>query len=215
MSMNKKRLYKGETLEDRKNKRKLQFMTAGHELFGTIGFRQTTVRLLCKEAKLTDRYFYESFTDIENLLEIVYLSEIKIIKDKLTEVSLNVIHLKDSDLILNVTLNAYFDVVQDPKIARIVWLEVLGVSNRIDRLYNAAYQEFALFYKILVKSIYPDTKLNDKELDILALGVIGAVSQVTMAWLLSDYKLDRNEIINSMTYLIRSISASFENNNLR
>lgn len=145
MSMNKKRLYKGETLEDRKNKRKLQFMTAGHELFGTIGFRQTTVRLLCKEAKLTDRYFYESFTDIENLLEIVYLSEIKIIKDKLTEVSLNVIHLKDSDLILNVTLNAYFDVVQDPKIARIVWLEVLGVSNRIDRLYNAAYQEFALF----------------------------------------------------------------------
>ncbi len=71
------RTYGGESLADRQAKRRQKFMAAGHELFGTVGFRQTTVRLLCKQAELTDRYFYESFDSIEDLLAAVYQQAIE------------------------------------------------------------------------------------------------------------------------------------------
>jgi len=66
------RIYGGLSLEDRKKQRREQFLQAGINVFGTSGFRSATVRSLCKEAKLTDRYFYESYGNLENLLKAVY-----------------------------------------------------------------------------------------------------------------------------------------------
>ena len=66
------RPYAGERPGERVLRRRQQFLDAGLELFGSIGYRATTVRILCKQAKLTDRYFYESFTSTEDLLLEVY-----------------------------------------------------------------------------------------------------------------------------------------------
>ncbi|WP_156506429.1 TetR/AcrR family transcriptional regulator, partial [Oleiphilus sp. HI0117] len=66
------RTYGGVSLAERKKLRKQQFLDAGLRLFGCCGFRNSTVRSLCKEAKLTDRYFYESYSGLENLLLAVY-----------------------------------------------------------------------------------------------------------------------------------------------
>src|ERR1700735_1278322 len=66
------RPYGGESPADRVARRRGQFLDAGLELFGTDGYRATTVRGLCKQAKVTDRYFYESFSGTEDLLAAVY-----------------------------------------------------------------------------------------------------------------------------------------------
>jgi len=62
----------GTTLRDRRAIRRAQLIEAGLDLLGTSGGAAVTVRAVCRRAKLTERYFYESFADREQLVLAVY-----------------------------------------------------------------------------------------------------------------------------------------------
>jgi AcrR family transcriptional regulator len=62
----------GTTLSDRRAARRAQLLDAGLDLLGTTGSAAVTVRAVCRHAKLTERYFYESFADREELVVAVY-----------------------------------------------------------------------------------------------------------------------------------------------
>ena len=66
------RLYAGTGPEQRQARRRAAFVDAGLNLFGREGFRHVSVKRLCDEAGLTQRYFYESFADRSALLAAVY-----------------------------------------------------------------------------------------------------------------------------------------------
>jgi len=63
----KRRSFKGMSLEERQAERRERLMEAGLQAYGTQGFFSVTVRDICIEAKLTERYFYESFKNSEAL----------------------------------------------------------------------------------------------------------------------------------------------------
>ncbi|MFC3901960.1 transcriptional regulator, TetR family [Acinetobacter marinus] len=197
------RTYAGESLEDRQAKRRSQFIEAAYELFGTIGFRQTTVRNLCKQAGLTDRYFYESFQSIEQLLAEVYQREIGLIETAvLNSISTNINQVSVKSLIEQ-TLAVFFAVAENTKTAKIVWFEVLGVSETIDQLYISTIQNFANLFAQISLNVYPDLKISKAEVTTIAIGVIGAISQTTSLWYLSNYQTDKQTLIRSMSYMIQ------------
>ncbi len=208
------RIYGGESLADRQAKRRHQFLQAGHELFGTIGFRQTTVRLLCKQAGLTDRYFYESFPSLEALLEAVYLQAIDDVKMQIMLAVANSAG-QSVDIMIERVLDAFFRTVESPKMARIIWLEVLGVSPHIDGVYNAALQNFAELFRQLSLSTYPDLDLSEDEIQVLALGMIGAVSEATKSWLISGYQIKRATMVKSTAYIICGLTMLMAERNLK
>ena len=66
------RTWRGQTIEERQAERRDRLIEAGIELFGTQGYAATSVKAICTEAGLTERYFYETFNDREDLLSEVY-----------------------------------------------------------------------------------------------------------------------------------------------
>ncbi|MFD0533010.1 TetR/AcrR family transcriptional regulator [Actinomadura luteofluorescens] len=62
------RPYRGVPADQRRARRRAALLAAGLELLGTQGWAATTVRKVCAEAGLNDRYFYESFPDRDALL---------------------------------------------------------------------------------------------------------------------------------------------------
>jgi AcrR family transcriptional regulator len=60
------------TLEDRAAARRAALIEAGVELLGTEGAAGVTVRAVCRGARLTERYFYESFDGRDALLRAVH-----------------------------------------------------------------------------------------------------------------------------------------------
>jgi AcrR family transcriptional regulator len=62
----------GSTLEDRAAARRAALVEAGVDLLGTEGAAGVTVRAVCRGAKLTERYFYESFDGRDALLRAVH-----------------------------------------------------------------------------------------------------------------------------------------------
>lgn len=66
------RRYSGLDADQRTRQRRDAILAAALELFGTNGYAATSVKQICREAALTERYFYESFTDRHACLVALY-----------------------------------------------------------------------------------------------------------------------------------------------
>jgi AcrR family transcriptional regulator len=64
--------WSGVPLEDRQVLRRDELIAAGVQLLGGDGGPAVTVRAVCRETGLTERYFYESFTDRDEFVRAVY-----------------------------------------------------------------------------------------------------------------------------------------------
>ncbi len=64
--------WSGVPLEDRQARRRDELVTAGVQLLGSQDGPALTVRAVCRGAGLTERYFYESFTDRDDFVRAVY-----------------------------------------------------------------------------------------------------------------------------------------------
>jgi AcrR family transcriptional regulator len=66
------RRYGGKSAEQRRAERRVQLVDAALEIWQEQGWAAVTMRGVCARAGLTDRYFYESFTDRDALLGVVW-----------------------------------------------------------------------------------------------------------------------------------------------
>lgn len=200
------RLYGGERTEDRIQRRHEQFLDAGLHLFGTVGFKGTSVRGLCREARLTDRYFYESFASVEDVLVQVYEREMT---RQMQAVLATVGELKPGmsiEQLARPALHAYFAVHRDPLVARTVWFEILGVSPRVDALYQNTIQQFGQLMLTLIKTLYPELTLSQSKESLMALCLVGAISQATVAWIISDYESPVDELIDVVILILEGLA---------
>lgn len=65
------RTYRGMTAADRVQERRERLIAAGLQMFGTRGIAAARVDDICAEAGLTKRYFYESFSSPDGLVQAV------------------------------------------------------------------------------------------------------------------------------------------------
>lgn len=190
-----RRRYRGESLEHRQAARREQLIAAGIECFGRQGFHQTSVRAVCAEAGLTERYFYESFEHSEALLIAVY--------DHLTELlqagTANALRAAGTqpDAMARAALEVYFRFNEDPRYARIMLFEVLGVSPAVDARYRQCMEIYARQIETILSAVAAATRRRSLRLDLIATGLVGAVVQIAMQWVLSGYAGARRTAVDS------------------
>ncbi|WP_193046346.1 TetR/AcrR family transcriptional regulator [Mycolicibacterium baixiangningiae] len=64
--------WSGVPLQDRQALRRDELIAAGVQLLGSAAGSGLTVRAVCREAGLTERYFYESFVDRDQFVRAAY-----------------------------------------------------------------------------------------------------------------------------------------------
>ena len=193
------RTYGGLTQKQRKAARYKQFLEAGLEVFGTSGFRTATVRKLCRQAKLTDRYFYEAFGSLELLLIDVYKCQMDIIQSRVITAITDVLPNQDIQLIANVGLTNFFTGLEDPRIAQVCMVELEGVSLDVSDLYHSYINNFADTFSSMASLVYPSWQLTDEEWKILGISLVGAMRQAATYWLLSNYAMDKQALVKATT----------------
>jgi len=195
------RLYGGLAMEERVATRRARFIEAGIELFGTQGFRGATVRGICAAAGLTDRYFYESFTSLEALLAEVYRTLRDGFARRLTEESFGAEGWHGDDAAVERQVTAayeiWFDTVRDPRVARILLVEVLGVSPPMDALYEASAREMAELTITPLAATRPAIRLSKARRELLGRALVGAGLQVAKMWMTGGYRLPRRDVVRT------------------
>ncbi len=201
------RSYGGESPEDRASRRRRQLLDAGLEVFGTQGYRQATVRQLCREAKVADRYFYEQFDHAEDLLLAVYEE----CTGRLEQAVLAAVADLDAgaavEALAESGLDAFLGVVEaDPRLARLVWFEVLGVSSRVE----AAYLERMHAFGRLLLGLLGERSLEiveEPESAVVVDALVGGISHAVMVWVTRGFTPPRAVVRRALERLLTGASA--------
>lgn len=185
--------YGGIDAAERRKARRETFIEAGLESFGTIGYVRSTIRGICRTAGLTQRYFYESFQNKEDLLVAVYRKLIQDIeadaRDILAEPGISVTEAAYSMLKM-----FYMRLQEDPRRAQVQLFEVLGVSERVNREYQSAMKTLGEWIKLLAAAVFPGLEAKLPETTIMHTGAAGAIIEIANQWVLEDFKTPVDEI---------------------
>lgn len=193
------RRYGGRDAAQRREERRARLIAAGLELFGTTGYAATSVKNICREAGLTERYFYESLRDREDLLATVY-------DELIREVQVATFAAADqAGPELEAQVRAGLDVfvrtlTDDPRKARIVLIEVVGVGPRLEQRRHAVMHEFADFIAAVALR-HMGTRTTPK-LPMMAIALVGGVNELLVDWTLGRQTGSVEEIVDLCTLLI-------------
>ncbi|AIY03405.1 hypothetical protein ART_3806 [Arthrobacter sp. PAMC 25486] len=136
------RVYSGRQPSERTMERHDRLVDAGVEVFGTVGYAGAKIKILCQRAGLSERYFYESFESREQLLTTVYDD----LSGRLMHQVVNA--LQSPSMNLQESVRAGMGAVvnfmlDDPRHARIILVEIVGVSPELEAKRHKSMTAFA------------------------------------------------------------------------
>ena len=173
-------------------------MDAGLELFGTVGYARTSIRAVSAAASLNSRYFYESFGSREDLLVAVYQRIVDDIFKRATE-AIALEHTIEGQA--RAGLRAGWTVVtEDRRKARIVAIEVVGVSERLERSRRENRHALAQLTADGALSLAAGLRLRLDPV-ITARFLMGGVLEVLLEWISGDLDTPADEVIEHFTAL--------------
>jgi AcrR family transcriptional regulator len=199
------RPYGGESPAQRLSRRREAFLDAGLQCFGTSGYRQATVRQLCKQAELTDRYFYASFDTMEDLLIAVYQREFDRLEQALVQTLSAARDLDDALRHIRDGLVAVIGMASDPRVARVCWLEVLGVSPRVDAVYSQCVARFADLILLVARQHLPGWRPEPTEARVMGVALVGAISQTITHWLLTGREASQDTLVQATSRVFEGL----------
>jgi AcrR family transcriptional regulator len=173
-------------------------MEAGLELFGTVGYARTSIRAVSAAASLNSRYFYESFSDREDLLYSVYQ---RIVVDIFTKASEAVARENTIEAQARAGLRAgWTAVTEDRRKARVVALEVVGASERLERLRRETRHALAQLTADQALRLAGDIRLRLDPV-LVARFLMGGVVELLLDWINGDLDKSADEVVEHFTAL--------------
>ena len=175
-------------------------MEAGLELFGTLGYARTSVRAVSAAASLNSRYFYESYRSREDLLYAVYQRIVTDIFTRAAEATARETNLEEQ---ARAGLRAAWTAVtEDRRKARIVAIEVVGVSERLERLRQETRQALAQLTADNAMSLAGSQGIKLRLDPVLtARFLMGGVVEVLLEWINGDLDVPADEVVEHFTAL--------------
>lgn len=201
------RAYGGLSAAERRAERRERMLAAGLELFGTQGYAATSIEKLCAHAGVSTRNFYDEFSGREDLL--IALHD-RVIAEAAQAVLAAFDQAADADLATRVELAVRAFVTttaSDPRWARLSYVEVIGVSEAVERHRLAWRERFSRLLIAEAERAVERGEARPRDFRLSAVAMIGAVNELVYHWSIgdgSDGSLDDviAEIVRLMTAVV-------------
>jgi AcrR family transcriptional regulator len=186
-------IYGGVGAEERRAARRAQLIAAALELLGTEGWRASTVRAICARARLTPRYFYESFADLDALLIAVF--------DELAQAGAAVVldaiaaAPEDAGAKSRAAIGAFVEfVTDDPRRARVLFVEAMNSEALAQRRFETL-RVFATLVAAQAREFYGMPDATDSLVETTALMLVGGLAEALLSWLDGTLQVTREQLI--------------------
>lgn len=190
------RPYGGQGADERQCLRRARLLEAGLDLLGTEGWQATTVTAVCARARLTPRYFYESFADREELLVAIFEG----IVEDVTREALAAAPSNPHES-LRATVTAFVNMtIADPRKGRAAFVEAFGS----EALMRRRFERMHWFARLLAEQARGGRRLRKDEarrLQTASLITAGGLIETMVAWLDGELNSTADQIIEDFTLL--------------
>jgi AcrR family transcriptional regulator len=188
------RPYSGVAKQERVAQRRARMLEAGLEVFGTIGYAKSSVRTICDAADLNQRYFYESFRSREELLEATLEW---VLGELLAQVTRGVLAVDGVEERVRAGLRAWwYGLAADPRKARLIVLEIRGVSEQVEQRRRELKLAFSQFVADQATALLGPPPADSKfDLVLVARGFTAANFDLVEDWMRGDAERDIDGLI--------------------
>ncbi|MGQ0599573.1 TetR/AcrR family transcriptional regulator [Aquabacterium sp.] len=206
------RRYGGVDAAERRRERQRRLMAAGLAVFGTRGYHLSTVRDICAQASLTERYFYESFKTLGELFDAVYAELRSQLQQRVMQsVIAQGVRQPDPMAMGEGSLRAWYAFLhEDPRRARIMLIDAVSVSDSGMRGAEAAINEFKGMLRAFISMMYPDVERHGINMDVIVSGLVGATIYIAKNWTQSGFKPSLDAILMHNMLIYQSLDALYQ-----
>lgn len=190
-----RRTYGGRSAGERRAERRERLLRAGLELFGTEGYAASSIEKLCTHAGVSTRNFYEEFASREDLLTALH--------DRIIEQAFQAVLgvLRDAEEAplperFGRAVRAFVTTTaSDPRWARLTYVEVIGVSNTVEKHRIAWRERWATFLVSEAQRAVSRGEAEPRDFHLGAVALIGAVNELVHHWSTSGRKRSLDDVI--------------------
>ena len=165
------------TLAERQHRRREAMLAAGLDLFGTNGYTATRVDEVCRRAAVSTRNFYEEFDNRFDLLVAVGDRLAATVFTAWTTAPATGLRARVSALV--------HALVDDPRVARVAFVETLVVDPEGERSRHATVRIFPDWIVAYLEDEFDRRGLSPRERRALAVATFGAADELIADWVLS------------------------------
>ncbi|WP_405484727.1 TetR/AcrR family transcriptional regulator [Nocardia sp. NBC_00511] len=196
------RQYGGRAVTERKAERRQRFLDAAIRIFGERGYANCSLADVCAAAGLSKRQFYEEFETREDVLVAAY-DQIQDEAALALGVALGQLGPStDPATRVSEALTAYLGSVgADPHRAKVAFVEVVGVSERMERHRRTRRHSWVGAITMALDPLAGPSAHIRSTPELAGSALIGAINGLAHEWLLSDPRppvMDLAEILVPM-----------------
>jgi AcrR family transcriptional regulator len=207
-----RRLHRGRTVEERKQERRRALLDTALELFGTVGYRATPIERLCRESYVSTGYFYEEFENREDLLIALYDELMGAAIAAGARAERDALTMSDPDERRQHRIATFVhSLVDDRRVARILFLESVGVSPEVEAHRRRAHDAVATYVADYVERRWPNDSPAYARRQTLALAAVGGINEVIVEWVLDENRRPTDQLIDDIVFLVGAMGEGFAN----
>jgi AcrR family transcriptional regulator len=192
--------YAGVSFADRKEARRARLLDAALHLLDTEGFAAVTVRRVCRDAGLNNRYFYENFTDVDAMLDAIVDRLEQELLPTVAEMLANQPNAP-VDQAIGILVSAFVD---DPRLLRI--LHSAGEPTLARRREALLLRSVAAVRPHLELAATEFGTPDQRMLDTSAYLLIGGWSDTLWAYAVGELDVERAELVEQLARLFSGIA---------
>ena len=202
MQENAGRAYAGRAPDERRAERRRRLLDAAREVFGTVGWEQGGIALLCATAKVGTRAFYEEFDTREDLLREVATT---VVLDAVEELRSGLATAPATlEGKVRAGLAAYVGhLTADPRRVRVAYRAVPSAGRLLPDRHRASLA----FAEVITEEADALGLPRPEHSDLLALALTGAVAELLGWWASTTPPPPVEPIVDELTRLFVSALA--------
>jgi AcrR family transcriptional regulator len=193
------RPYRGVSADERRATRRAQLIEAGLDVLGSEGMAGLTMTAVCSGAGLTERYFYESFRDRDDLLGAVLDACLL----EMDEAMFAALDAAPADLLgrCRAAAGAMIGVLTDyPRKARL-HAEAIGSATLAQRRTEAVSAHAALLAAQMRELRGLDRHEHEAPLRLATRVLMGGLSEAILGWLDGTIEMSRETLVEECARL--------------
>ena len=195
--------YGGRSAAERRAERCRRFLDAGLEMFGRgPGYRGTTVAALSETAGLSTRQFYEEFRTLEDLLAELHLEVNEAAEQAVRDTLPQVAGLDLAERTARLFRAYAASVTADPARVRVGFVEVIGVSARLDRQRLTRRARWVGFICAEAADAARRGEIPDRDYRIAATAFIGSINGLLHDWSSGWVDATLDEVIDELVLML-------------
>ena len=164
-----------------------------------MGYRDATMRMVCSQARLTDRYFYEHFTTVDE----VFLAVHQKVSADLAKVVLTAVAsapMDDSMAMVRAGLKAFFEFIkEDPRRAQILLMDAAtsGLTSPLN--INARISRYVDVMRLRLKMRYPDLPFQP-DTELIMGGFVGLIIHTASVWVQRKFDTPVDSLVDHTSF---------------